>query len=221
MNSPTPEPHAHDAEATPATAADSEAPHGLIIGAQTVLLALSALIAWNSLDLGLFVTLGPGAGFFPFFLSIGLFLLAFAWFIQTQRSWAKERQERTTRSLHTAAFDMVEDTSRSIADLAQQSDADAQETSSEELEASRLARKHVINIILSLIVLAIVIVPLGYQIPMFLFLVYHLGFRARRRWYTVLLIALAGSIGVFHIFNDLLSVALPYSSFEFLNLIGL
>lgn len=219
MNSPTPERHAPDAEPPSATANEAQAPHGIIIGAQIVLLVLSTLIAWNSLDLGLFVTLGPGAGFFPFFLSIGLFLLAIAWMIQTQRSWARERKERTTRSLHTAAFDMVDDTAHSIANMTQQSDA--AERSNEEIEASLLARKHVINIIASLIVLAIVMVPLGYQIPMFLFLIYHLGLRARRRWYTVLIIALAGSIGVFHIFNDLLSVALPYSSFEFLNLIGL
>lgn len=221
MNSPTPERHARNAEPSSAAPTNSEAPHGLVIGAQIVLLVLSILIAWNSLDLGLFVTLGPGAGFFPFFLSIGLGLLSVAWLIQTQRSWAKDRHERTKRSIHTAAFDMVDDSAHSITNKTHQPDEDAVESSPEELEASLLARKHVINIIASLIVLAIVMVPLGYQIPMFLFLIYHLGFRARRRWYTVLAIALAGSIGVFHIFNDLLSVALPYSNFELLNLIGL
>lgn len=81
--------------------------------------------------------------------------------------------------------------------------------------------RHVYTVIASLIVLAAVMGFIGYQLAMFLFLYYHLAVRAKRRWYTSLIIAVAGSVGVFHVFSDLLSVPLPYSMFSFLNVIGL
>jgi hypothetical protein len=80
---------------------------------------------------------------------------------------------------------------------------------------------HVVTVIVSLIVLAALMGVLGYQIAMFLFLYFHLAIRAKRTWYTSLIIALAGSVGVFHVFTDLLSVTLPLSMFGFLNTIGL
>lgn len=80
--------------------------------------------------------------------------------------------------------------------------------------------RHVATVIVSLIVLAAVMGILGYQIAMFLFLYFHLAVRAKRTWYTSLIIAAGGSVGVFHIFTDLLSVALPVSTFGFLNTIG-
>jgi len=81
--------------------------------------------------------------------------------------------------------------------------------------------RHVATVIVSLILLAAVMGVLGYQIAMFLFLYFHLAVRAKRTWYTSLIIALAGSVGVFHVFTDLLSVALPLSMFGSLNTIGL
>jgi hypothetical protein len=129
------------------------------------------------------VALGPGPGFFPFYLSIAMGLLVLAWIVQSQRS------ARSGAAGDTAIDDAVN-------------------------------YPHVVTVIVSLIVLAAVMGFLGYQLAMFLFLYFHLAVRAKRTWYTSLIIALAGSVGVFHIFTDLLSVSLPLSVFGFLNAIG-
>ena len=62
---------------------------------------------------------------------------------------------------------------------------------------------------------------LGFQLSMFLFLMYHLKLRSRRSWVSSLIIALAGSVGAFYAFNYGLNVALPVSAFPLLNTIGL
>jgi hypothetical protein len=62
---------------------------------------------------------------------------------------------------------------------------------------------------------------LGFQLSMFLFLLYHLKLRGGRTWVSSLIIALAGSVGAFYAFNYGLNVALPVSAFTPLNLIGL
>lgn len=191
-------------EHTPGTGTPDEptSPPLFELGAQIFLFLLSVAILVNSLSLGLIVPLGPGAGFFPFFLSIGLGLLTIAWFVQTRREAAANRARQQEHTSESASEPMAS-------------------TASQASETAVTERKHIVNVIVSLVVLGVLMVPLGFQIPMFFFIVYHLWFRARRRWYTVLLVALAGSVGVFHVFNDLLSVALPYSSIELLNLIGL
>jgi hypothetical protein len=79
----------------------------------------------------------------------------------------------------------------------------------------------VIAVVLSLIVLAAVMDLLGFQLSMFLFLMYHLKLRSRRSWVSSLIIALAGSVGAFYAFNYGLNVALPVSAFPLLNTIGL
>ena len=48
---------------------------------------------------------------------------------------------------------------------------------------------------------------LGFQLSMFLFLMYHLKLRGRRTWVSSLIIALAGSVGAFYAFNYGLNVA--------------
>lgn len=160
----------------------------LEVGVQVFFVILAIVTALNSLQLGLMVALGPGPGFFPFYLSIAMGLLALAWMVQSARATRRREGASVT---------------------------DASEHDEE------VDRPHVYNVIGSLIVLAAVMNFLGYQLSMFLFLYYHLAIRAKRTWYTSLIIALAGSVGVFHVFNDLLAVQLPYSSFGFLNTIGL
>ena len=78
-----------------------------------------------------------------------------------------------------------------------------------------------IAVVVSLVVLASVMDLLGFQLSMFLFLLYHLKLRGRRTWVSSLIIALAGSVGAFYAFNYGLNVALPVSAFTPLNLIGL
>lgn len=184
------------AEADTATYVDAPTSPWLELGVQIFMLILAIAILVNSLSLGLTVPLGPGAGFFPFFLSIGLGTLTAVWIVQSRRARAGSQRE-------TAEPPTTEgDAGCVAADLVTE-------------------RRHIVNIMVSLVALAVLMIPLGFQLPMFAFIVYHLWFCAHRRWYTVLVIALAGSVGVFHVFNDLLSVALPYSRLVVLNMVGM
>jgi putative tricarboxylic transport membrane protein len=79
----------------------------------------------------------------------------------------------------------------------------------------------VIAVVLSLTILAAVMDLLGFQLSMFLFLMYHLKLRGRRSWVSSLITALAGSVGAFYAFNYGLNVTLPVSAFPLLNTIGL
>jgi hypothetical protein len=87
--------------------------------------------------------------------------------------------------------------------------------------AEGIDRGLVIAVVVSLVLLASVMDLLGFQLSMFLFLLYHLKLRGRRTWMSSLIIALAGSVGAFYAFNYGLNVALPVSAFAPLNLIGL
>ena len=87
--------------------------------------------------------------------------------------------------------------------------------------AEGIDRGLVIAVVVSLVLLASVMDLLGFQLSMFLFLLYHLKLRGRRTWVSSLIIALAGSVGAFYAFNYGLNVALPVSAFAPLNLIGL
>lgn len=91
----------------------------------------------------------------------------------------------------------------------------------EEEQAPEYSLPTAAAIVVSLCVLAAVLEPLGYQLSMFVFLMFHLLVLGRRRLLLSLVISLAGSIGVFWAFTALLGVALPYSSFSALNVVGL
>jgi hypothetical protein len=73
----------------------------------------------------------------------------------------------------------------------------------------------------SLVVLGLLLDVIGFQVAMFAFLLFHLRWVGKVRWLTSVLIALAGSVGAFHLFSDLLLVPLPYASVPPLNLWGL
>ena len=79
----------------------------------------------------------------------------------------------------------------------------------------------VIAVVVILVILASVMDLLGFQLSMFLFLMYHLRLRGRRTWVSSLIISVAGSFGAFNAFNYGLNVALPVSAFPLLNTIGL
>jgi putative tricarboxylic transport membrane protein len=72
-------------------------------------------------------------------------------------------------------------------------------------------RGHAIVVLLSLVVLAATMNFLGYQLAMFLFLMFQLKWRAGRSWALSLILALAGSVGVYHGFDQGLMVQLPKS----------
>jgi hypothetical protein len=144
------------------------------IGAFT---AVGAYVLVSSVGLGLWTSLGPGPGMFPFAMGGVLVAMSALWLVQELRR-PSEKTEGIDRGV-------------------------------------------VIAVVVSLVVLASVMDLLGFQLSMFLFLLYHLKLRGRRTWMTSLIIALAGSVGAFYAFNYGLNVALPVSAFTPLNLIGL
>ncbi|WP_169570384.1 tripartite tricarboxylate transporter TctB family protein [Nocardioides insulae] len=79
----------------------------------------------------------------------------------------------------------------------------------------------VIAILGSLCVLAACLEPIGYQLSMLVFLLYHLMVLGRRGPVLSIVIALCGSFGVFTIFTRFLTVPLPTSSIPFLRDLGL
>ena len=139
--------------------------------------AVGVYVLVSSVGLGLWTSLGPGPGMFPFAMGGVLVAMSALWLVQELRR-PSERAEGIDRGV-------------------------------------------VIAVVVSLVVLASVMDLLGFQLSMFLFLLYHLKLRGRRTWVSSLIIALAGSVGAFYAFNYGLNVALPVSAFTPLNLIGL
>jgi putative tricarboxylic transport membrane protein len=148
-----------------------------VLVGQAVLAAVGVYVVVTSLDLGLWTSLGPGPGLFPFAMGALLVLLPVVWFFQ-ERHEATETGDPVDRSL-------------------------------------------VIAVVVSLLILATVMNIIGFQVSMFLFLLYHLRIRSRRTWASSLIISLAGSVGVYYAFNYGLNVALPGASILPLTLIGL
>lgn len=177
---------------------------GLVTAALVVVVGVAAAIGSESLRL--WTPLGPGPGFFP--LCLGVLLAAFgtAWLVS---------QVRTNRNAATAsaATDGEPGT-----DTAPEVPGQAREDQDEVPEYSLPT---VVAILTSLCALAATLEVLGYQLAMFLFLLFHLLVLGRRRLLLSLAIALIGSVGVFVVFTRLLGVPLPASSVPFLAGLGL
>jgi putative tricarboxylic transport membrane protein len=139
--------------------------------------AVGAYVLVDSIGLGLWTSLGPGPGLFPFAMGAVLVAMAAIWLMQELRR-PSEAAEGVDRGL-------------------------------------------VVAVVVSLTILAAVMDLLGFQLSMFLFLMYHLKLRGQRTWVSSLIIALAGSVGAFYAFNYGLNVTLPVSALLPLNLIGL
>lgn len=144
------------------------------IGAFT---AVGVYVLVSSIGLGLWTSLGPGPGLFPFAMGILLAAMSIVWLFQELRS-PSETPGGVDRGL-------------------------------------------VIVVVVSLAVLAALLDLIGFQLGMFLFLLFHLKVRGRRGWVSSLIIALAGSVGAFYAFNYGLNVALPTAGIPYLNSIGL
>ena len=152
-------------------------------GAPSVLVGIGAFAAVgvyvlvDSLGLGLWTSLGPGPGMFPFAMGALLVSMSAVWLLQELRNPSESPRG--------------------------------------------VDRRLVIEVVVSLAILAAVMDLIGFQLSMFLFLMYHLKLRGRRTWVSSLIIAVAGSFGAFYAFNYGLNVALPVSAFPLLNTIGL
>lgn len=94
-------------------------------------------------------------------------------------------------------------------------------TPTEQTEAESFDGAQVGAVILSLVILAAALPFLGFQLSVFAFLMYHLGFRARIGWVKAVVISLCGSVGVFYLFTTVLHVSLPVATLLPLSMIGI
>jgi hypothetical protein len=146
---------------------------------QAVLAAVGVYVAASSSELGIWMPEGPGPGFFPLVLAIGLVLLSVAWFVQTPR--LEPAPSGDQRALWRASGITIA----------------------------------------SLIVLAVVLELIGFQVSMFAFLMFHLRWLGKVRWVTAVTVSLLGSVGAFHLFSDLLLVPLPVATVPPLTMLGI
>jgi putative tricarboxylic transport membrane protein len=162
--------------------------------APVLLIALAAAIIWSSLSLGYWTDLGPGPGFFPLWLAVLLAVLSGVWLVE---------QVRRVGESATAAAEEAAGT-----DIPEEPD-------------TPLAARELAAIVISLIVLALLLEVLGFQLSMLLFLVFHLKVLGRRRWPLTIVLSLLGSFGIYTLFAQVLAVALPVSAIPFLQSLGL
>jgi putative tricarboxylic transport membrane protein len=148
-----------------------------VLAGQAAFIAVGIYVLATSVQLGLWTSLGPGPGLFPFAMGALLVLLSLIWLVQ----------ERRTPTVPAAGPE----------------------------------RSQVVAVTVSLLVLAAALNFIGFQVGLFLFLMYHLRLRAKVRWFTSLVISLAGSVGAFYLFAVGLKVSLPMASIPPFSLIGL
>ncbi|MFA5027629.1 MAG: tripartite tricarboxylate transporter TctB family protein [Candidatus Methylomirabilota bacterium] len=146
-------------------------------------MAFSAYIMWESLGLEYYTELGPGSGFFPFWLGAALGALALAWLVQASRLAGRPAEE---------AF-----------------------------LPARQGIVRILSLIAAVLISAGVMNTLGFQVTMFVFLVFTLMVLGKQPIWLTAVIALVGSVGVFHLFAGYLDVQLPASSLALLASLGL
>jgi putative tricarboxylic transport membrane protein len=152
-------------------------------GAASCFIVFSAFVMWESIQLEYYTSLGPGPGFFPFWLSALLCGLGAVWFVQVSR-----------KSGRPAEGDFLPE------------------------------RGGIIRILAVLLAMAAVVGflnLLGFQITMFIFLVFLLKILGQQSIRLTVVTALVGSIGVYRLFGGYLDVQLPASSIAFLAKLGL
>ncbi len=130
----------------------------------------------TSLGYSLTDALGPGPGFFPFWLSLIGALL-------------------------------------SAAILLQVTVAETDATESLSLAPDRQVALQAIGVLVALVAAALLLEPLGYRLTMLPFIAGVLLVLGARSPIAIALTALAGSLGVFHVFYHWLKVPLPIGAF--------
>jgi putative tricarboxylic transport membrane protein len=130
----------------------------------------------TSLGYSLTDALGPGPGFFPFWLSLIGAVLSAVMLLQTTISGSTEK------------------TSTSLA-------------------VDRTMALQATGVVIALTAAAILFEPLGYRLTMLPFIAGLLLILGARSWIAIVLTALAGSFGVFHVFYYWLKVPLPIGEF--------
>jgi len=85
----------------------------------------------------------------------------------------------------------------------------------------RSGMMRILAIIASLVAAALVMNLLGFQVAMFLLLIFLLLILGRQSIWLTVIVALAGSVGVYRVFVTYLDVQLPAASLAFLARLGL
>lgn len=140
-----------------------------------IFLLLAAFVAYEALRLRYYTPLGPGPGFFSFWLALILGALALAMFSEAT-AWSAEPMPA-------------------------------------DFFADRVGYLRMGAVVLALIGTTALLNPLGFRLTMFgvnMFLLYVLG---RQGLLLTILVAVAGSFGVFHLFDRWLMVPLPVGVF--------
>lgn len=137
----------------------------------------SIFIVWQSIGLRYYTSLGPGPGFFPFWLSSFLALLSAIMFYQA--TWGSAKREPMPSDFF----------------------------------AGRVGYFRIAAITVATAAVVVTLEPLGYRISMLAYLLFLLVALGRVNIIATVLVALAGSFGVYHVFVQWLAVPLPVGMF--------
>ena len=151
--------------------------------AALVCLASSLWVIVESRQLKYYTAIGPGAGFFPFWLGIFFGGLSIVWLGTV-----------SLRPVEPMAPDFVPD---------------------------RGGILRIAAVISAVAVFSLLVDTVGFQFMMFAFLLFLLTVLGRKNLLLTLVLALAGSVGVYYLFRIWLDVQLPVSSIELLQNLGL
>jgi len=145
--------------------------------------AFSAFVTWEAWRMEYYTSLGPGPGFFPFWLGVVMGGLSLVWFFQASHLKIGPK----------------------AASLLPQGEG----------------MRRLLSVLVALLLSTFVMDYIGFQLSMFFLLVFLLRVHGQQgRWIT-LIVAVAGSAGIFHLFGSYLDVQLPRSAIAFLAALGL
>ena len=145
--------------------------------------AFSIFVVTESVSMEYYTPLGPGAGFFPFWLGALLGVFALIWLVQISRRAGKPK-----------AGDFL---------------------------PPKTGIAQILSILTALFVTAALMNLIGFQLTMFLFVLFLLMVPGRQRPLITVIIALLCSVGIYHVFGSYLDVPLPVASVAFLAELGL
>ena len=165
-----------------------------------VALSLGVYVCTESIRLVYFMPLGPGPGFFPFWLGLLLAVLSLFWFF------------RVTLSPTIPAESSF---------LPPDPDDVAVEPTEGPFLPRGAAAVRVVSVVLATALLPAVGEHLGFRLTMFACLLFLLGVTGRQKAVITVPLGLAGSFGVYYVFHDLLDVYLPTARVGFLQELGL
>lgn len=158
------------------------------------LMVLAGAVIFSGFGLGYWTPLGPGPGFFPFWIGLVLAISSAVWLVQMLRGNPNVGPKHAEPGV----------------------------LNTENVKVTRTAKKRPLwTILLSLVIMASLLDVLGFQLTMFAFLLFQLKFQGGRKWLESLIIALIGSFGIFYLFTQVLQVTLPTSGIDFLEDLGL